>query len=386
MKARNFRLALVALGGALILLQLLGLYLQSAGDYDGVISVGLGQGAIYLVAVFCVMRHGANTRDLLWLILAVAAILRVVTVGFSPYLSSDIYRYVWDGEVQGAGINPYHYVPADDNLKELRDSAIYPNINRANYARTIYPPAAQLIFLAVTRISPTVLAMKIAMLVFELATIFLLLRLLKELRAPPCHIAIYGWHPLAVWEIAGSGHIDAAIAAFVTVALLASYRKAPFIAGTFLALAALVKFLPIIIVPALYRRWDWRLPAALAATIVCLYLPYLSVGRDVLGFLPAYIERGAPCHRRRIFHRQLAVVRHRLDVPPGLSCGGAVAAGGPRRACRAGCRESRLDAPARLVSMAGDGPAYPDDAALPLVLPLAVCRCSAWRPAGLCSF
>jgi alpha-1,6-mannosyltransferase len=76
----------------------------------------------------------------------------------------------------------------------------------------------------------------------------------------------------------------------VTVALLACYRKAPFVAGVFLALATLVKFLPIVIVPALYRRWDWRLPAALAASVICLYLPYLSVGREVLGFLPAYVS------------------------------------------------------------------------------------------------
>ena len=30
---------------------------------------------------------------------------------FDPLLSSDIYRYVWDGKVQAAGINPYRYVP-----------------------------------------------------------------------------------------------------------------------------------------------------------------------------------------------------------------------------------------------------------------------------------
>ncbi len=287
MTAGKFQLVLIGLGGALILLQLLGLYLQMAGDYDGVIAVVLGQGALYLAAVFCVMRRAG--RSLLWLIFVVAGILRIATVGFPPYLSSDIYRYVWDGEVQGAGINPYRYAPADDNLKALRDSAVFPNINRANYARTIYPPAAQLVFLAVTRISPTVLAMKIAMLAFDLATIYLLMRLLQDLRAPPERILIYAWHPLAVWEISGSGHVDAVVVAFLTAALLAWHRKMPAFTGTLIALATLVKFLPIAILPALYRRWDWRLPAALAVTVACLYLPYLSVGRDVLGFLPTYI-------------------------------------------------------------------------------------------------
>jgi len=28
-------------------------------------------------------------------------------------VSTDMFRYVWDGRVQGAGINPYLYVPAD---------------------------------------------------------------------------------------------------------------------------------------------------------------------------------------------------------------------------------------------------------------------------------
>ena len=57
-----------------------------------------------------------------------------------------MYRYVWDGRVQLAGINPYRYVPAADQLAFLRDAAVYPNINRAEYAHTVYPPVAQAIF------------------------------------------------------------------------------------------------------------------------------------------------------------------------------------------------------------------------------------------------
>ena len=60
-----------------------------------------------------------------------------------PYLSTDIYRYVWDGRVIAAGINPYRYIPADPHLEGLRDPEIFPQINRANYAPTIYPPAAR---------------------------------------------------------------------------------------------------------------------------------------------------------------------------------------------------------------------------------------------------
>src|SRR5258708_14419423 len=41
--------------------------------------------------------------------------------------------------------------------------------------------------------------------------------------------------------------------------------------------------------PALWRRWEWRLPAVFAATIALAYLPFLGVGWGVFGFLPRYL-------------------------------------------------------------------------------------------------
>ena len=78
------------------------------------------------------------------LYLAVAVALRALLLTAPPILSSDIYRYIWDGRVQAAGINPDRYVPAD-RPTSIRDAGIYPQINRASYAHTIYPPVAQLV-------------------------------------------------------------------------------------------------------------------------------------------------------------------------------------------------------------------------------------------------
>ena len=93
--------------------------------------------------------------------------MRLALLFVEPYLSTDIYRYVWDGRVQAAGINPYRHVPSAPEVAHLRDAAIFPNINRADYAVTIYPPAAQAIFLAVTRLGESVVAMKLGLLAFE---------------------------------------------------------------------------------------------------------------------------------------------------------------------------------------------------------------------------
>ncbi len=286
MKGGRRRL-LFALGGGLLLLNLVGLYLQDRDDVNGLLSVLLLEGGLYLAAVFC-LAGLAEGKRVLPFILLVAALLRIGPLLFPPYLSSDIYRYIWDGRVQGVGINPYRYIPADEALAGLRDAAIYPNINRVDYARTIYPPVAELIFYGVTRISEQLTVMKLAMLAFEAGTVFLIIPLLRRGGAPPERVLIYAWHPLAVWEISGSGHIDAALCFFLTLALLARFRNMPAAAGLALATGALVKLFPVLLAPSVYRRWDWRLPASFAAMVLLMYLPYLSVGWHVLGFLPSY--------------------------------------------------------------------------------------------------
>jgi hypothetical protein len=283
------RLALVLLGVGLIALHGIGLFLQTQGNFDGVVGIVLAEGIVYLAAVGCLGRVESG-RPILLVILAIAVLSRIATLALPPYLSSDIYRYIWDGRVQAAGINPYRYIPADDALAALRDSAIYPNINRANYAHTIYPPAAEMLFFLVTRVSEQLTAMKLAMLAFDLATIGLILVLLRSMGAPLSRVVIYAWHPLSVWEVAGSGHVDAAMIFCLTLALLARQRGWLALSGIALALATLVKFLPVVAAPALYRRWDWRMPAAFIATIVVLYLPYLAVGKGALGFLPNYLQ------------------------------------------------------------------------------------------------
>jgi hypothetical protein len=91
-----------------------------------------------------------------------------------------------------------------------------------------------------------------------------------------------------LWEFAGSGHIDAALIALVIAALWAARQGRGGLPGLFLAGATLTKFYPAILLPALYRRWGWAMPAAFAAAIVIAYLPFIHVGWRVFGFLSGY--------------------------------------------------------------------------------------------------
>jgi alpha-1,6-mannosyltransferase len=228
------------------------------------------------------------------MVLFFAVLFRLSILFSPPYLSDDIYRYVWDGRVQAAGINPYRYIPANPSLGQLRDDKIYPKINRREYAHTIYPPAAQAVYFLTTRISESVTWMKATMLAVEAVAIWGLAQLLASFGFLRQRVLIYAWHPLIIWEFAGSGHVDAVAIACIMLALLARHRNAKALVGITLACATLVKLFPLVLFPALYRRWDWKMPLAFATTVVVAYLPYVSVGSTaVLGFLPGYLtEQG----------------------------------------------------------------------------------------------
>jgi alpha-1,6-mannosyltransferase len=286
-------LGLLGCGLGLLGLTVAGLYAQREKDIDGFVAVALAQGAVYLLALGLIWRSPASLGGLA-LILGIAVAVRIAVLAAPPFLSSDVYRYVWDGRVIAAGVNPYCYLPVDPHLASLRDEAIFPRINRANYAPTIYPPMAEAIFFAVTRISERVTAMKLAMVVFEATAIWLLLQLLIGEGLPALRIIVYAWHPLPVWEFAGSGHIDAAIIALVALALWSRRRRRRgWLTGLALAAGTLVKFYPAVLFPALWRRWEWRMPALFAAVLVLAYLPFLGVGWRVFGFLPGYlVEEG----------------------------------------------------------------------------------------------
>ncbi len=123
---------LIGLGILLVAVSLVCLVLQLRDLYSLNIFTLLGQSAIYALCAWLVTSRGARLS--LWVVIGVAVALRIGPLLAPPYLSTDIFRYVWDGRVQGAGINPYLYVPNDPALAFLRDDSVWPNINRATYA------------------------------------------------------------------------------------------------------------------------------------------------------------------------------------------------------------------------------------------------------------
>ena len=248
--------------------------------------IGMALIAGVLTCLAAALAGRIEDRRALIFILCLGVAFRGYALLFEPFLSSDVYRYIWDGTVQGAGINPYRFVPADPALAHLRDAAIYPNINRADYAVTIYPPVAQFFFFLVTRFGASTLVMRFALLGCEAMSVALMLLLLRRTTRPLTSIVAYAWHPLPIWEIANGGHVDALMVTLMLFGLWLSATERSLSGAMLIALASLVKGLAAPTLAAVWRPWNWKIPLGVIIMVAICYLPYISVGWGVLGFLP----------------------------------------------------------------------------------------------------
>ena len=254
-----------------------------AGGDNAFIALAIPASLLTLMATRVAQR--TPTKRALWLIFGIGFLLRIYVLLFDPLLSTDIFRYIWDGRVQAVGINPYRYFPAHDTLAHLRDAVIFPRINRADYAGTIYPPVAEFFFLMVTRIGENVNVMRLALLGCEAVIVTIVILFLRRMERPTTRVVAYFWHPLPIWEIANNGHVDALAVALMMLGLWVALTGRAMRGAVMIALGILVKPYVAPALAPIWRPWDWKMPLAVIAVIALCYFPYLSVGSGVFGFL-----------------------------------------------------------------------------------------------------
>ncbi len=167
----------------------------------------------YYLGVRHVMKRQQSRRALV-LIFLTGLLFRILAFGGAP--SDDIYRYLWEGEVQQYGLNPYVYPPDAPELESLRGSTSYSSLINHKSWTAIYPPVAMLwhrVF------GESVQMLKASFLLAEGILLFFLWRLLLLRQIPVERILIYWWSPLPIWAFASEGHHDAIALAFLMMAL-----------------------------------------------------------------------------------------------------------------------------------------------------------------------
>ncbi|MBD3420457.1 MAG: glycosyltransferase [Chitinivibrionales bacterium] len=236
-------------------------------------------GALVMFASMLVLWRWWPGNSLLLPLAVVAIGIRIAFVVFYPE-SDDLYRYIWEGNIQLHGYSPFTLPPDAAQLEHLRDE-IWEGINHKHIS-TIYWPGAQLLFRLLARLSPSVLVFKGAFLLFDVGVILLLMVLARMMNFERRHLLLYLLNPLVIIFTAGEGHLEI-VAVFGIVLGLVLQRRQQF-AAMFAALgmAVMVKLVPIVVLPfvitrkSLTRMWALTLPMLLIIPFIKSGLPLLD--------------------------------------------------------------------------------------------------------------
>src|SRR5580700_60858 len=257
------------------------------------------------------------------LILLGGIAIQLAAVSAPPKNSDDLYRYIWDGRVQAAGIDPYDYVPAARQLTGLRDELLWhphaywcvtpayvpkpPAAGRAAGCTTInrptvptsYPPVAEVYFLGAHYLpgsdDSTTPIQATTALVAVLTTVLLLFGL-RGLGREVRMAALWSWCPTVALEAGNNAHVDVVAVAIAAAAILvlatARTTRRTILGGVLLGLAIATKMTPALTVPALLRRRWVTVAIAASSAFVAVYVPHvIRVGGKVIGFLPGYLQQ-----------------------------------------------------------------------------------------------
>jgi alpha-1,6-mannosyltransferase len=255
--------------------------------------VSLASSALFCVIAWKVCSDEEDySRTWLAAIVIAGIVFRILVVWHAPVGSDDIYRYIWDGKVQLAGIDPYRYEPSNPALQSLRSPLVPVKINFPAM-KTIYPPLAEWIFAAVYAcVGESVAGFKIAFLVVEFLSVLLLMRLLRELKRPRKYLSLYMLCPLPILQFAVDGHCDVLIFPFLLGMLLFWRRGNKIASYCMLGLSAIAKVYPFIFLPAFLVREQkkFRILAVIIPVFIFLF-----------AYAPSMLVKSFPFESLKIF-------------------------------------------------------------------------------------
>jgi hypothetical protein len=247
--------------------------------------------ALALIAAGRAQAPERSPKHELTLIVVGAILFRLVLLGAEPDLSTDCFRYLWEGKVQVAGFNPYLHAPADPALASLRDAA-WEHVNHPEIP-AIYGPLMQILFALVALIGGGLLTLKAVFVTADVALGGLILRGLLRRGHSPLWLVVYAWHPLPILEVVGQAHLELVPILLTVLAIELEHSGRARLAALALGLAIAAKYLPLLLVPAfLMNRSSGRERlerlALIALPSALLVIPYLGAGLHLTDGLSAY--------------------------------------------------------------------------------------------------
>ena len=241
---------------------------------------------LFILYFYIAQKSDAKAQVLFWV--GVGILVRFILLFAFPNLSDDIYRFVWDGRLIVAGINPFeqlpsHYLAVEPQIPGI-NQALFDDLNSPNYF-TIYPPVAQTVFAGAVSVAGdnlyiSSIIMKVFLLACEIGAIVFILRILERLSLPIKNVLWYALNPLVIIEVMGNLHFEGAMVCFFLMSFYFLLQSRLGIAAFAMGLSIASKLLPLMFLPSLLKRLGFKklfmYGLITGGTVLILFLPLLS--------------------------------------------------------------------------------------------------------------
>jgi alpha-1,6-mannosyltransferase len=252
--------------------------------------------AFYILTILFYRRYFSNgsSRPLRILLLLFPILFRILMILSVASLSTDIFRYMWDGMLLGNGVDPYRYVPSSQELDRFKSVSYFEAYDHKSEF-TIYPPLGQFFFATCYLLfGNSMLGLKSLVSIVDLLNGLLIVAILMKSGGDTFRAyfgaLVYLWNPLVIVEFSNSGHVDALAIFFLLLSIYCLFALSIPSSATLLAMSFLTKWIPAVTIPIFWKYflneksssfWKAVVSTALVTTIIVLPF-YLSSG---LGFI-----------------------------------------------------------------------------------------------------
>lgn len=262
-----------------------------------VLTIALLAGLYYLAWRLC---RGQQRRAFWVALLSSALLINLTLLWLYPIGAADVFDNIMRGRITAEyGGNPFYEPPNRYPDDPFYDYAAWPKSTSA-YGPLWEGLAAVSSRLAGNGLLANVLAFKLAGLLFYGGCIFLIVAILRR-HAPERAlqgVCLFALNPLVIYETAGNAHNDIALAFFVLVGAYGLVNGRYTWAALAFTAAALIKFIPILLVPiamvaGLRSLFGWkpRLQFLFVTGLACALLLVLAYAPIWRGGDPLSLER-----------------------------------------------------------------------------------------------
>ena len=227
---------------------------------------------LYLLFASLLLKYDVD-KEIIFTFVVFSIVTRGAFITTTPIGSDDIYRYMWDGKVQSASINPYRFAPTAPELQSLTSANLPHRVNHADMKTMYFPLSEWIFFLGYELSGEQVWGYKFLLLLSECISIYGIVLILQQLKINRKYILLYALCPMIIYEYAVDAHVDGFGLPLLIFAIYFYIRNRKLLGLFFLGMSLSIKPVGLVLLPVLFfEEKGWRNKMAV------LVVPFVILG------------------------------------------------------------------------------------------------------------